>query len=72
MLTLLNNLVDMARLNNGYIKLSRDDYGMENLIGKAAERWQAQNPTKPLTTEINISTTIYNVDDVRLSQVISN
>jgi K+-sensing histidine kinase KdpD len=72
MLTLLNNLVDMARLNNGHITLSRDDYGMENLIGKAAERWQAQNPTKPLTTEINISTTVYNVDDVRLSQVISN
>lgn len=72
MLVLLNNLVDMARLNNGHITLSRDDYGIANLIGKAAERWQAQNPTKILTTEINISTPIFNVDDIRLSQVIAN
>jgi K+-sensing histidine kinase KdpD/predicted HTH domain antitoxin len=72
MLVLLNNLVDMARLNNGYTKLSLDECDMINLIGKAAERWQTQNPTKILTTEINVSISIFNVDEARLSQVITN
>ncbi|MBI5963359.1 MAG: hypothetical protein HY863_07795 [Chloroflexi bacterium] len=71
MLAVMNNLVDMARLNNGYTKLSLDECDMTNLIGKAAERWQAQNPTKILTTEISVSTSIFHVDDIRLSQAIT-
>ena len=72
MLALMNNLVDMARLNNGHTRLSLDECDMTNLIGKAAERWQAQNPTKTLTTDISVSTLIFNVDDIRLSQVIAD
>jgi len=72
MLVVMNNLVDMARLNNGHIKLSLDEFDMVNLIGKAAERWQAQNPAKILTSEINVSRAIFKVDDARVSQIITN
>ncbi len=72
MLAVMNHLVDMARLNNGHTKLSLDECDMTNLISRTAERWQAQNPTKTLTTEISVSTLIFNVDDIRLSQVIAD
>jgi len=72
MLAVMNNLVDMARLNNGHLKLSLDECDMVNLIGKAAERWQIQNPTKKLSTVIEVSRSIFKVDDVRLNLAINH
>lgn len=72
MLSLLGNLVDMARLNNGQIKLAREKCDVTSLINKMAGQWQAQSPAKPLATDIRIAAPTFTVDANRLHQVISN
>jgi signal transduction histidine kinase len=69
MLSLLSNLVDIARLNNG-IKLSREEKNLATLITESAERWKAQNPAKPLTTDIQITSPTYSVDPQQMRQII--
>lgn len=72
MLVLISNLVDMARLNNGEIALTREECDIVNIIKTAAGKWQTQNPAKSLETDINITTPTFNADTSRLQQIITN
>ena len=72
MLTLVSNLVEMARLNNGEITLHREEYNIADLIEDAADRWKTQNLTLALTTNIAIAAPNFNVDKNCLRQVIAN
>ena len=72
MLSLLNNLVDMARLNNGQLALFREECDVSELLAEAAARWQTQNPAKPLTSAIKVAQPAFNVDAARLRQVFTN
>jgi K+-sensing histidine kinase KdpD len=70
MLTLVNNLVEMARLNNGEITLQREECNIAGLIEDAADRWKMQNFIRPLATNITIANPAFNADANYLRNVI--
>lgn len=72
MLTLMNNLVDMARLNNGQITLVRKECNIADLIEDATDRWKKQNLTTPLAISIAITEPTFNVDSLHLRNAITN
>ena len=45
---LINNLVDMARLNAGHIQPQRVEADMNKVITESVERWKTANPAKPV------------------------
>ncbi len=71
MLSLLSNLVDIARLNNG-ITLSREEKNLATLITESAERWKNQNPAKPLTSDVQIASPTYSVDPQQMRHIITH
>ncbi len=71
MLSLLSSLVEIARLNNG-ITLAREEKNLATIITENAERWKTQNPAKPLTFDIQISSPTYSVDPQQMRQIISH
>jgi signal transduction histidine kinase len=71
MLALTNNLIDMARLNNGDLKIEINDYSLIQVISEATNRWKTQNPAKELTTQIDLQETETRLDSARIRQVVS-
>jgi signal transduction histidine kinase len=71
MLTLVSQLVEIARLNNNNLPFSRSENNLVTLITETVERWKTQYPTKPLTTDIQITAPTHNVDPQLMRQVIS-
>jgi len=69
MLTLTNNLIDMARLNNGDIKIEISDGDIAQTFLDASNRWKTQNPGKELQTEIIISQPAFRFDTARMRQI---
>lgn len=72
MLTLIGNLVDMARLNKGQITLIRSENNINDLIKDAADNWKKKNLLIPLTINSAIANPIFNVDGNHLRNVIAN
>ena len=72
MLTLVANLVEMAHLNNGEIVLQRKEYHVADLLKDVTDQWALKNPALPLTASIELSAPNFNVDEVRLRQVVMN
>lgn len=70
LLGLISNLVDIARLNIGHITLTLTESDIEILIRDAAERWQTQNPAKPLTMDFHIAAPLFKVDPQQLRNII--
>ena len=70
MLTLTNNLIDMARLNNGDIKIEISDGDIVQTFSDASNRWKTQNPGKELQTEILINQPAFRFDSARMRQII--
>jgi signal transduction histidine kinase len=71
MLALTNNLIDMARLNNGDLKIEILTGDLFQTLNDAANRWKSQNATKELQTEINIGNPVLAFDPARLRQIIN-
>jgi len=71
MLSLISNVVDIARLNNG-IALLRGEHNLAAFITETAERWKTQNPTKPLTSDIQIASPTFSVDPQQMRQIINH
>jgi len=72
MLFLINNLVDMARLNMGHIHLRPVETDISNLLKEACERWQTANPAKKLMTEINVSNAVFSADNIYVRNIVSS
>lgn len=72
MLFLVNNLVDMARLNIGHIALKRAEANMASLLKEAGDKWQTANPAKKLTMNINLSQPTFAADNIYMRNVISS
>lgn len=66
MLSLVSYLVDIARLNNGNIKLLENDCDISELITETTSRWKTQNPSRPLNIELNIANSAFHLDKERL------
>ena len=71
-LALISYLVDIARLNKGNLKLSRNDHNITEIISEATSRWETQNLFRPLSIEINIAEPTFNVDKTQMRQIISH
>jgi signal transduction histidine kinase len=71
MLALISQLVEIARLNNGHLTLSRSDRDLADLLVETAERWKNQNPSKPLSTDIQIASPVFSIDPQQMRQVIT-
>jgi signal transduction histidine kinase len=71
MLLLTSNLIDMARLNNGDIKIEITPANLAQILSDATTRWKNQNPNKELETDIDIKTPDTQLDTARMRQVIS-
>ena len=69
--TLINNLIDMARLNIGELKFSLTSGDLVQNLVDAANRWKTQNPLKELETEINIDSPVITFDRVHLRQAVT-
>jgi signal transduction histidine kinase len=72
MLKLTNNLIDMARLNNGEIKIELSSGDLTQTISETANRWKLQNPLKSIQIEINMSVAVFNFDMLRMRQIINS
>jgi signal transduction histidine kinase len=72
MLALITYLVEIARLNNGHLKLSRADCDITELITEATNRWKTQSIAKPLHIETTISNPAFNVDKAQMRTIISH
>jgi len=70
MLGLLNNLIDMARLNNGDINIEMSAGDLNQVIGDACSRWKTQNPTKELHLELQLDAPGMTLDSTRMRQAI--
>jgi signal transduction histidine kinase len=71
MLTLTSNLIDMARLNNGDIKIEINPASLAQVLTDATNRWKAQNPGKELEVSIDIKAPETQLDSARMRQVVS-
>ena len=71
MLTLTSNLIDMARLNNGDIKIEMNKGSLAQVLSDATSRWKTQNPGKELDTKIDIKMPETQLDSTRMRQVVS-
>lgn len=71
MLALISQLVEIARLNNGHLALYRSERDLSDLIVETAERWKNQNLTKPLSTDIQITSPLFDIDPQQMRQVIT-
>jgi K+-sensing histidine kinase KdpD len=72
MLTLVNNLVEIARLNNGQVTLSTKECNLADLLEEAVDRWKTQNLTVPLDMSVIINEPMFTVDSNLLRNVIIN
>ncbi len=71
MLTLITNLIEMARLSNGDIKVEKAPCDLAETLFEAANRWKTQNPGKLLETDLAINAPGIAVDSARTRQIIS-
>ncbi len=70
MLALLNNLIDMARLNIGEITIEKSVGDLASVIADACARWKTQNPTKELQSDIEITAPGMFLDGTRIRQAV--
>jgi two-component system sensor histidine kinase KdpD len=69
---LVTNLLEMTRLESGAVKLHREWSSMEELIGAALSRLDAQIRDRPVRTHVPADLPLVPVDAVLLEQVLIN
>jgi len=74
MLTLLSQLVEMARLNRGETKTKKEQAQILPLLEEAAENWKQNNPDHKLETSFAVPAPgpAFNVDPQHIRQVVTN
>jgi signal transduction histidine kinase len=71
MLSLLNNLVDMARLNIGKVSLGQENLDFGQMASDIAARWQGQNTAKTLHFEKHLPAPyLAHLDSSRAKQIL--
>lgn len=68
----VNNLLDMARLESGLVKPSRDWYDMHDIVGVAVNRLDESLGSRPVKINIESNLPLVKVDFVLIEQVIVN
>ncbi|MGZ8238045.1 MAG: DUF4118 domain-containing protein [Methylobacter sp.] len=72
MSNLVNNILDMARLDAGTIELNRQWYPLEEIIGAVLTRLQKRLADRPVTVKLPPGILMIYVDAVMIEQVLIN
>lgn len=72
MSSLINNILDMARLDAGAIQLDKQWYPLEEIIGVVLNRLQKQLENRQVTVKLPSGTPMIFVDSVMIEQVLMN
>jgi two-component system sensor histidine kinase KdpD len=72
MARLVNNILDMARLEGGAIKLDRQWYPLEELVGGVLTRLEPRLADHPVRTELPAQLPWVQADAVLIEQVLEN
>jgi two-component system, OmpR family, sensor histidine kinase KdpD len=72
MSSLVNNILDMARLDAGTIELNKQWYPLEEIIGSVSTRLQKRFQGRRLTVDLPEGTPMIYVDTVMIEQVLIN
>ncbi|MBR3789158.1 MAG: response regulator, partial [Clostridia bacterium] len=74
MLSIINNVLDMARIGSGKLELNREIVNFPELINKLKEMFVHDMAQKDITfnTNFNIKTSVIYSDSLRISQIIIN
>ena len=69
---LVDNLLDMTRIESGGVKVNRQWHVIEEVIGSALHRMQAALAGRAVTTHVPSELTLVPMDDVLIEQVLIN
>jgi len=72
MSSLINNILDMARLDAGAIQLKKEWYPLEEIIGVVLNRLQKHLENRPVTVKLPAGIPLIFVDTVMIEQVLMN
>ena len=72
MSTLVNNILDMARLDAGAVVLNKQWYPLDEIIGTVLTRLQKRLAGRPVTVKLPPGTPMIYVDTVMIEQVLIN
>jgi two-component system sensor histidine kinase KdpD len=72
MTTLANNILDMARLDAGGVKLNREWYPLEEIVGGVLTRLQARLEGRPVRIDLPEDAPLVKLDAVLIEQVLMN
>jgi two-component system sensor histidine kinase KdpD len=69
---LVNNLLEMTRLESGAVEVSRGWHSMEEIVGAALNRLESALRSRPVRVDMPAELPLVSVDDVLLEQVFIN
>jgi two-component system sensor histidine kinase KdpD len=69
---LVNNLLDMTRLDSGAVEVRRDWHSLEEIIGAALNRMEPTLGSRPVCLDYSADLPLVAVDDLLLEQVFGN
>ncbi len=69
---LVNNLLDMTRLESGTLRPHREWHSLEEVVGAALSRLEKSLADRPVTTDIPADLPLLSMDDVLIEQVLVN
>lgn len=72
MAVLANNILDMARLDSGVVKLNRDWYPIEEIVGSVLTRMRVRLGARPVEVRLPPGLPLIKVDVVLIEQVLVN
>ena len=72
MSSLINNILDMARLDAGAIQLNKEWYPLEEIIGVVLNRLQKHLEDRQVTVKLPVGIPLIFVDTVMIEQVLMN
>jgi len=75
LLTIVNNILDLSRIEAGLIKLEKSDFDLHSLIAEMVEKFAAKAHAKNLTLWADIDSTTprwVNGDYLRIQQILNN
>ena len=72
MLALISYLVEIARLNKAQVVISKEERDLNEFLTDVTNKWKNQNSTKPLTTDIQLTTPAFSFDQQQLRQIVNH
>lgn len=70
-LALISYLVDIARINNGKMKLLSEEHDITEIVTEITTRWKTKNPSALLNVDVKVDNPTFNVDKDQMRSIIS-